>query len=311
MKQLTLLYVALLWAMPSLTQTCDTLICSDGFFYTLYPTDGECLWPIPATDFLDESLASCATSLDLAIYPAHEVITQGDDFEPTFGGQSDTLWITGDYEETTVVYVYSLLPDGTVQECISYVLLLEHIAIECYGTCLLSGLTATYDNEPIADVTIKIVGGLFGETTLAQTNTQGTYNLEIDEGSYQITAERNDNHLNGVSTFDIVLIGKYILGVQDFEQPYHIIAADVNQSGTVSVFDLIQMRKLVLNVITEFPDSPSWRFIPASYSFPVPANPWHETFPELIEIEAISDGLIEVDFIGIKMGDVNSSVIAN
>ncbi|MEM1215824.1 MAG: hypothetical protein AAGJ82_09080 [Bacteroidota bacterium] len=95
-------------------------------------------------------------------------------------------------------------------------------------------------------------------------------------------------------------------------EPERLIAADVNQSGSVTVVDLIQMRKLILNYYDEFPNAPSWRFIPADYEFPIPTNPWFEPFPTQMELSPTSPVANFVPhFTGIKIGDVNGSVIPN
>lgn len=48
---------------------------------------------------------------------------------------------------------------------------------------------------------------------------------------------------------------------------------------------------------------PSWRFVPADYVFPNPANPFSQTFPETGEALNITSDQ-QIDFIGLKTGDV-------
>ena len=68
------------------------------------------------------------------------------------------------------------------------------------------------------------------------------------------------------------------------------------------------MRRLILGQITEFPDNNSWRFVDATYTFE--DTPFEvEPFPELIEINAINHDIIGTTFIGVKIGDLNNSVI--
>ncbi|HMQ90646.1 MAG TPA: T9SS type A sorting domain-containing protein, partial [Flavilitoribacter sp.] len=90
-----------------------------------------------------------------------------------------------------------------------------------------------------------------------------------------------------------------------------VLAADINNSGTIPTLDAIQLRKLILNVTTSFANNTSWRFVDGSYLFPVPNNPWFETFPEIININDLSGQLFGQDFIGVKIGDLNGSVQAN
>ena len=45
---------------------------------------------------------------------------------------------------------------------------------------------------------------------------------------YKISASKNDDPLNGLSTLDLVLIQRHILGANKFTTAENIIAADVN-----------------------------------------------------------------------------------
>ena len=124
---------------------------------------------------------------------------------------------------------------------------------------------------------------------------------------YTVQPKYNEGLLNGVSTFDMVLIGQHILGVAPLSSPYRLIAADVNGSGTITTLDLITMRKLILGHIQEFSqDVESWHFVDADYIFPNPANPWQENYPTSIDINDLpSGGVGDIDFVAIKMGDIN------
>lgn len=111
---------------------------------------------------------------------------------------------------------------------------------------------------------------------------------------------------NGVSTFDLVLMSKHILGVQLLDSPYKMIAADVNNSGTITQADLIAIMEVIYGIEDEFPNYTSWRFLPGSFIFPDPTNPWATDLPEVINIGPVT-GENEVNFIAIKIADVNGS----
>ena len=125
-----------------------------------------------------------------------------------------------------------------------------------------------------------------------------------------ITPERNDNHKNGVSTLDLVRIQKHLLGRDTFVSSYLMIAADVNNSQHVSAIDLIELRKLVLGVYSEFPSNQSWRFVRADHDFQDPQDPWPIEGIGSITITDITNQ-DSLDFYGIKIGDVNHSVKPN
>ncbi|MDX2068050.1 MAG: T9SS type A sorting domain-containing protein, partial [Haliscomenobacter sp.] len=125
-----------------------------------------------------------------------------------------------------------------------------------------------------------------------------------------VTPQLDKNHLNGVSTFDLVLIQKHILGVTALNSPYKMIAADVNNSKSISTLDLIALRKLILNIDTHFANNTSWRFVDATYVFPNPTNPWSSAFPEVVSVNDITNNLT-ANFVAIKVGDVNTSASVN
>lgn len=123
-----------------------------------------------------------------------------------------------------------------------------------------------------------------------------------------ITPYKNTNPLNGVTTYDLLLISKHILGIEPFDSPFKIIAADANQDGKVTTFDIITLRKLILGITDELPNGKSWRFVPVDFSFFNPANPFQTPFPERIEIPNTADPVPSVfGFKGVKIGDVNFS----
>ena len=66
---------------------------------------------------------------------------------------------------------------------------------------------------------------------------------------------------NGVSTFDIVLTRRHILGIAPFTKARQFLAADVNRSGSVSTFDIIHMQKVILGIYTDFPLSDNVVFV--------------------------------------------------
>ena len=123
-----------------------------------------------------------------------------------------------------------------------------------------------------------------------------------------LTPRKNDLPLNGVTTFDLTLISKHILGIEPLDSPYKVIAADANQDGKVTTFDIIVLRKLILGIIDELPNGKSWRFVPKNYVFPNHQDPFTPPFPEKFLFPASTDPLPGYfEFIGIKIGDVNDS----
>ena len=131
------------------------------------------------------------------------------------------------------------------------------------------------------------------------------------DGDYMITPEKDMNYGNGVTTFDIVLLSKHILGLKPLDSPYKLIAADINHSGTISAFDMVLLRQVILGIKNDFPNNTSWRFIDANYEFLHPENPFTENYPEAYEITSLAEDMMTLDFTAVKIGDLNNTAAAN
>ncbi|MEO6690938.1 MAG: cohesin domain-containing protein, partial [Saprospiraceae bacterium] len=130
--------------------------------------------------------------------------------------------------------------------------------------------------------------------------------------NYTVKPERNDEPLNGVSTQDIVLIQKHILGKTMITSPYRLIAADVNNSGSVTTADISEIRKLILGIIPEFSKVKSWTFVSNDYKFPDVSKPF--SAPRTADVkftQTTNNESITSSFMGIKMGDVTLDAAAS
>ena len=174
----------------------------------------------------------------------------------------------------------------------------------------INGYIETEDGESVQGVDVNLSGQSAGT---AITDPNGGFQFSnLPLGSdLTVAPYKNDDPLNGVTTYDLVLITQHILGAAMLDSPYKILAADANRSGTVTTFDLVEIRKLILYVNDHFPSNTSWRFVPNDYSFPNLQNPWADIFPEIININNISSDVLDADFVAIKIGDVNESAAAN
>lgn len=125
-----------------------------------------------------------------------------------------------------------------------------------------------------------------------------------------IAPELDKHHLNGVSTFDALRIAKHILGLAPLGSPYQIIAADVNQSNSLTTMDIGELQKLITKLYTAFPNNSSWRFVTKDFVFQDNSNPFASIFPTS---HLFKDTLPnqEISFLPIKVGDVNYSAITD
>ncbi len=146
-------------------------------------------------------------------------------------------------------------------------------------------------------------------TTTTLTGNNGLFQLNaLANKNYTIKPAKNDDILNGVTTLDLVMINKHILGTQKFTSPYQHIAADIDKSGKITSSDVVQLRKIILGLIPTFTSNNSWRFIDKAFVFGDPLNPVLLNLPD-IKNNFLTN--VNNDFIGVKIGDINGNAKAN
>lgn len=176
---------------------------------------------------------------------------------------------------------------------------------------MVKGAISTEDGRTVENVEVKVQGMPGME---AVTDVRGDFTLSnLRKGaSYNIVAQKQDDVMNGISTFDLVLVTKHVLGIQTLDSPYKLIAADIDRSGSITAMDIVYLRSLILNINTELPGGKSsWRFIDANYAFKNPQNPFLDTFPEAIQITEAGLEEFNRSFRAIKIGDVDYTAISN
>ncbi|MCF8247269.1 MAG: T9SS type A sorting domain-containing protein [Saprospiraceae bacterium] len=176
----------------------------------------------------------------------------------------------------------------------------------CVSTAIqLCGKIKREDDAPIPNVTVTLSGGTSTQT--ATTDAQGNYcfqNLSAG-GNYVLTPKRDINYTNNVNVGDLSKIQRHILNLEPLSTPYKRIAANAKPSNTgINVGDLSEIQRLILGIINDFPEVDSWRFVPKSFVFPNPQNPFASAFPEAITLNAVNSSATDIDFTGVKMGDV-------
>ena len=240
------------------------------------------------------------------------------DYNPVNLGDSVTL----NYQVFVLAVVINTVngqPDTTILS--SSICNVNFILYDQQNTCndsindpatliLISGNIHTAHGDNLPTIGVDLLGTNSTASTLAtKTNNDGMYAFPSMStgGSYSIAPSLDKDILNGVSTLDLVLIQKHILGLDRFQSPYKIIAGDANNDKIISAIDLIELRKVILAVTEEFTNNESWRFVEDNYVFEDKLHPLQEAFTTSHDIKELERNMV-VDFTGIKVGDVNSSV---
>ena len=174
----------------------------------------------------------------------------------------------------------------------------------------IAGHVTSENNDAMNEVMIQSTAAEYSLTEQIQTGNDGIYAFDNSYKyvDYAITALKDGDDMNGVSTLDLLNIQKHILGVKLLDSPYQIIAADVNNSQSVSALDLIELRKLILGLYYELPNNTSWKFVDADQTFDDIYNPW--PLMESKQISQLDQDAMQEDFIGVKIGDVNGTASA-
>jgi hypothetical protein len=313
MNRITFPLFAFLFFSKILAAQVDTvppvIFCKQGIGLPIYPTGMTVAW-VP--DLIDTLYDNSNTSLQTGI----RKVCTGDGFPEN---KPYVVFFINEYSEQTVE-IWARDGAGNAASCFSKV----EIFIDQYDPG--SGVSIfTLENEGI-DSVITFVKGThcyydydsvdyqipnnFGWWPSGTPGYWMTYAATVPHAGYHfsVTPSKNINPLNGVTTYDLVLISKHILGIEPLDSPFKIIAADANQDGKVTTFDIITLRKLILGITDELPNGKSWRFLPADYNFSNPANPFQTPFPERIESPNTADPAPSFfAFKGIKIGDVDFS----
>ena len=214
-----------------------------------------------------------------------------------------------DVGSPVLVTLFLTDPEGNQGSCSTFVTVQDNQNF-CPNNLMIAGLISLETGQTVEQVAVRIEGS---EMTEAMTDAAGHY--EYAEGgygqNYLLTPQSGADYGNGITTWDVLLIRKHVLQTEILNSPYRLIAADVNNSGTVTTADAIALRSYILQLSDDFPNNTSWRYIDANYAFPDPSNPWTEDFPEAVQLDALNGDMMLNDFIAVKTGDLNGTVITS
>ncbi len=176
----------------------------------------------------------------------------------------------------------------------------------------IAGRVTNEANDAIENVQVMaITQGAEVMVSSQMTAQNGDFSVLVGEGTnINIQNDKEDDIMNGISTLDLVLMQRHILEINEFNSPYKVIAADVNNDSKVSASDLVALRKVILGLEMEFPNGQKeWRFVDKAQVF----TDYNQPFPfnEKIDFSNVESAQYDVDFIGMKIGDVNISALTN
>ena len=163
----------------------------------------------------------------------------------------------------------------------------------------ISGTIIDDCGEPLEEVLVRLEGDTI---QMDSTTSAGTFNFDITAmgDSFVLRPLKLGGAMSGqVTVKDRILAIDHLLGRRFLDNPYQVIAADLNNNRQFTAADLPAFDDIILGR-SERGDS-IWCFVPASHVFPDVNDPFSVVFPESVQIPSDSSG---VDFVGILKGDV-------
>jgi hypothetical protein len=173
----------------------------------------------------------------------------------------------------------------------------------------IQGRVYTSADAELNEATVQLISAEMQENMTDETGEYGFMDMP-QGGNYSVAPNKDDDVLNGVSTLDLVMIQRHILGLAELDEAYKYIAADINHDDRVTASDLLSLRKTILGINTHFTNNTSWRFIDEQHVFEDETDPWSTPFAESYDIEGLSEDMW-IDFVAVKVGDINGNVDAN
>ena len=158
----------------------------------------------------------------------------------------------------------------------------------------IAGKVETVTGRPIPGVKVYLDSL---PSNFATTDSLGEYTLNIEirpDEQYFLIGERSGASVaEGISTLDLIALALDILSVKMLT-PHQRLAADVNNDGRTSTFDLLTMRKIILRTLAELPG----RNFDWDFKSPDLNNPGFN----------LDSDLNNINLVGFKFGDLDDSV---
>lgn len=291
-----------------------TPVCFDGISTAVM--EANCAITLSAELFNKASFDNCAGDLTFTMIPEQDVDASWTSKQAWQAAKAtwvfDNKYIPNGVSSVFQVRMYVTDADGNYDYCNASLRLNDNLGgCPDVGTIThdVSGSLKTEAGDNVADVNVT-VDAAFPEFPMTE-NVAGSYSFDLVENiDYTVTPERNKDFMNGVSTLDIVLIQKHILGIAPLNTPYKLIAADVSGDCAVNGSDLVQLRKLILGKYANdvLPSNKSWRFVESDYNFVNAQAPCN--FSEVADIKNLTKAEVK-NFVGVKVGDINGNAAAN
>ncbi|MEM9888847.1 MAG: hypothetical protein AAF849_23335 [Bacteroidota bacterium] len=193
-----------------------------------------------------------------------------------------------------------------------YIITITLLSFHCIAfsqNLSISGEVKDVNGTAICDALVKLIDDNDNLVAIVITDETGGFEYEnlLEGANYTLKVEKAGEIINGVSTFDLVLINKHIMGEELITDPLALYVADIDSSQSVSVVDLIIIRQYILRIATNSA-VPSWQFFSSDAVIQDSNNPWISSDIQTRRFNNLTASVVGADFVGYKTADINSSV---
>ncbi len=265
------------------------------------------LWAI---DFNVGSFDNCTAQEDLR-YTFSDVAPEDDpNYDDTQSSSSMTFDCSDVDNSPVEVNMYVWDEKGNADFCVVYLTLVDNTGA-CGQKPDIAGTVATETGVGVEEVEVTLEASLPEYPRLEMTDENGEYVFVENalNATYQLSGSKDVDYLNGVSTLDLVKIQRHILGLEELNSPYKLVAADINGDTEIKAHDLVELRKLILGIITDLPTNESWRFVNSEQELTMDMDLADVDYSQ--EVENLQTNTMSKDFVAVKIGDVTEDAQAN
>jgi hypothetical protein len=174
--------------------------------------------------------------------------------------------------------------------------------IEFLEKYAIGGKVLTARGEELPEAQVQATGG---EQYVAVTDGTGTFELQVyGNGQFTLSAQQNMNTSANasVSVLDVIKTRRHLLQKMMLADPLAHIAADVDVSKDISEADLLEIQQVILGSRANFSTGEHWLLLPNGQD--LSANPFSYATERVVMVD---DGNAQIDFTGLKLGDVDFS----
>jgi hypothetical protein len=170
-----------------------------------------------------------------------------------------------------------------------------------------SGQVESAAGIPIGDVLLSLsADGEVVEAFVSDNNGQFLTGNPIF-GTYTARLNIDIESSNAISSEDLRILNRHLLGVEIFTTPYQYIAADMNGDGIINVTDEVLLKRILLHDLKgDEMFAPIMQFVSKTYLFRPNVNPLLQNW-DTIQGASIDLDNHTLEVIAVKLGDIDFS----